>query len=137
MKMRPSVGIAVIVIKGNQVLLGKRRQSHGDGTWAFPGGHLEFNETIEACARREVYEETGLQIKNLGYGPYTNDIFQEDRKHYVTLFLTSDYDGGTPQVREPHKCFEWRWVNWPPAVRPLFLPIANLLKQDFRPPLPR
>jgi len=54
MDKRPLIGVAVIVIKENRVLLGKRKNSHGSGTWAFPGGHLEFNESIEDCARREV-----------------------------------------------------------------------------------
>ena len=125
---RPFVGIAVMVIKGNRVLLGKRKNAHGSGTWAFPGGHLEFNESIEACAKREVLEETGIRIKNLLYGPYTNDIFTDEDKHYVTLFVTADYDSGTPLVKEPHKCEKWAWFQWPPNVQPCFLPIENLLK---------
>jgi 8-oxo-dGTP diphosphatase len=125
---RPFVGIAVMVIKGNRVLLGKRKNAHGSGTWAFPGGHLEFNESIEACAKREVLEETGIRIKNLRYGPYTNDIFTDEDKHYVTLFVTADYDSGSPLVKEPHKCEKWAWFQWPPNVQPCFLPIENLLK---------
>ena len=125
---RPLVGIAVAVIRDNRVLLGKRKNAHGSGTWAFPGGHLEFNESIEACARREVLEETGIRIKNLRYGPYTNDIFADENKHYVTLFVTADYDSGTPMVKEPHKCEKWGWFQWPPNVQPCFLSIKNLLK---------
>jgi len=125
---RPLVGIAVMVVKDNRVLLGKRKNAHGSGTWAFPGGHLEFNESIETCAKREVLEETGIQIKNLRYGPYTNDIFTDEDKHYVTLFVTADYDSGTPMVKEPHKCEKWGWFQWPPNVKPCFLPIKNLLE---------
>ncbi len=47
MDRRPHVGVAIIVVKGNRVLLGKRKNTHGSGTWQFPGGHLEFNESIE------------------------------------------------------------------------------------------
>ena len=54
MDKRPLIGVAVIVIKENRVLLGKRKNSHDSGTWAFPGGHLEFKESIKDCARREV-----------------------------------------------------------------------------------
>ena len=125
---RPLVGIAVMVVRDNRVLLGKRKNAHGSGTWAFPGGHLEFNESIETCAKREVLEETGIQIKNLRYGPYTNDIFTDEDKHYVTLFVTADYDSGTPMVKEPHKCEKWGWFQWPPNVKPCFLPIKNLLE---------
>ena len=47
MDKRPLIGIAVMVVKEDRVLLGKRKNSHGSGTWAFPGGHLEFNESIQ------------------------------------------------------------------------------------------
>jgi len=134
MVKRPLIGVAVIVIKEDRVLLGKRKNAHGSGTWAFPGGHLELSESIKDCARREVSEETGIQIKNLRYGPYTNDIFADEGKHYVTLFVIADYDAGTPLVREPHKCENWSWVPWPPNVHPCFLPIENLLKLNFKLP---
>jgi 8-oxo-dGTP diphosphatase len=131
---RPLIGVAVIVIKDHRVLLGKRKKAHGADTWAFPGGHLEFNESIEDCAVREVLEETGVRIKNLRCGPYTNDIFKAEGKHYVTLFVIADYESGQPAVREPNKCEKWEWSEWPPSLQPQFLPIKNLLKQNFRLP---
>jgi 8-oxo-dGTP diphosphatase len=134
MNPRPLIGVAVIVIKNGKVLLGKRKNSHGDGTWAFPGGHLEFNESIEECAHREIFEETGIRITNLRFGPYTNDIFDREGKHYVTLHVLADYDSGVPTVKEPHKCEEWQWHRWPPEVQQHFLPIVNLLKQNFKLP---
>ena len=134
MSKRPLIGIAVIVIKDERVLLGKRKNSHGADTWAFPGGHLEFNESIADCAVREVFEETGLSIKDLRCGPYTNDIFAAENKHYVTLFVTADHGSGTPEVKEPDKCEKWVWSEWPPRLQPQFLPIQNLLKQNFRLP---
>ena len=134
MKNRPLIGVAVIVIKNGKVLLGRRKNAHGDGTWAFPGGHLEFCESIEACARREIFEETGVSITNLRYGPFTNDIFQKEGKHYVTLFVLADYESGEPRVKEPDKCEVWQWHPWPPPVKPHFLPVTNLLKQEFKLP---
>jgi 8-oxo-dGTP diphosphatase len=134
MSKRPLIGVAVIVIKDDRVLLGKRKNAHGADTWAFPGGHLEFNESIPDCAVREVSEETGLSIKNLRFGPYTNDIFTAENKHYVTLFVIADHDSGTPQVKEPHKCERWEWSPWPPKLKPIFLPIQNLLKQNVKLP---
>jgi 8-oxo-dGTP diphosphatase len=131
MDKRPLIGVAVIVIKENRVLLGKRKNAHGADTWAFPGGHLEFNESIFDCAVREVFEETGLRIKNLRFGPYTNDIFTAEDKHYVTLFVIADHDSGEPEVKEPRKCETWQWSKWPPVQQSLFLPIRNLLEQDF------
>ena len=133
MNERPKVGVAVIIIKGNQVLLGKRRNAHGAGTWCFPGGHLEFGETIQDCARREVLEETGLVVANLRLTTYTNDIFEAERKHYVTLFVIAEHNSGEPRGLEPAKCAGWEWFSWDNLPRPLFLPIQNLLKQEFHP----
>ncbi|HLC72404.1 MAG TPA: NUDIX domain-containing protein [Candidatus Nanoarchaeia archaeon] len=59
-KQRPSVGIAAIIRKGKKVLMMKRRNAHGAGTWCFPGGHLELNETFEKCAQHKTKEETVL-----------------------------------------------------------------------------
>jgi 8-oxo-dGTP diphosphatase len=61
---RPKVGVGVFIIKDKKILMGKRINSHGEGTWSLPGGHLEFFETFEDCAKREVMEETGLKISN-------------------------------------------------------------------------
>jgi 8-oxo-dGTP diphosphatase len=134
MDSRPLVGVAVIIIKDSRVLLGKRKNAHGADSWAFPGGHLEFKESIEDCAVREVLEETGLRIKNIRCGPYTNDIFEAEGRHYITLFVVADYDSGQPTVKEPQKCAEWQWSEWPPKLQPQFLPIRNLLRQNFRLP---
>lgn len=127
------VGVAVIINKYGKVLLGKRKGSHGEGTWAFPGGHLEFWESIEACAIREVKEETNLEIKNLSSGPYTNDLFPKSNKHYVTLFVIADYSSGNVELREPEKCEKWDWFEWDKLPSPLFVAIKNLLTTNFNP----
>ncbi len=130
---RPLVGVAVIIIKDLKVLLGKRKASHGAGTWALPGGHLEFNESIADCAKREVFEETDLYIRNIRPAAFTNDIFDREKKHYVTLFVLSDYSHGVLRLKEPEKCAGWQWFQWDFLPEPLFLPLRNLLKQGYRP----
>jgi 8-oxo-dGTP diphosphatase len=130
---RPHVGIGVIIRKGNKVLLGMRKGSHGRGSWSFPGGHLEYGEQVEDCAIREVKEETGALISVIRPGPFTNDIFHEEGKHYVTLFVVADYVSGEVQALEPEKCERWEWFGWNDLPRPLFLPIENLLKTGFNP----
>jgi 8-oxo-dGTP diphosphatase len=134
MKNSPSVGVAVIVIKNGKVLLGKRKGSHGSGSWAFPGGHLEMNESIEACAGREVFEEAGISISNIRYAAFTNDIFKDEKKHYVTLFVLAEYGGGDLRVNEPDKCEKWDWFIWGKFPENLFLSLRNLLAQGFRIP---
>ncbi len=125
--MQPKVGISVFIRnRKNQFLLGKRKNSHGDNTWANPGGHLEFGETPEICAKREALEETGLIITNVKLVGVTNDIFQLEDKHYITLHILSDITAGEPELREPHKCEEWKWFHPPNWPKPLFLSIENL-----------
>lgn len=128
MNKRPQIGVGVMVWKGDRLLLGKRISSHGDNSWQFPGGHLEFGETVEHCARREVMEETAISIRDIRPGGYTNDVFIDADKHYVTLFVTSEYDSGEPRVMEPDKCDQWQWFRWNDLPQPLFLPIRNFLK---------
>lgn len=69
-----------------------RKGSHGAGTFALPGGHLEFLESIEACAIRETLEETGLKILNPRVEWVENSIWGQgnDQKHYVTIFVRAD-----------------------------------------------
>lgn len=130
---RPLVGVSIIIKKDHKVLVGKRKNIRGNGTWAFPGGHLEFRESFEKCIKREVMEETGIKIKNIKFQTLTNDIHPKEKTHYVTLFFTSDYDSGKVRNMEPEKCEGWEWVLWNKLPHPLFLPIKNLLAQKYNP----
>ncbi len=130
---RPHVGLAVIIMRDGTVLMGKRRGNHGGGTWSLPGGHLEYGETPEQGALREISEECGVCVKNLRRGPYTNDIHVHEGKHGITLFLLADYAGGEAQILEPEKCERWEWVTWEAMPEPLFLPLQTLKKQGFDP----
>lgn len=129
----PRVGVGVIVLREGKVLLGQRIGAHGAGTWALPGGHLEFGESIEQCALRETQEETGLQVEVLAPGPYTNDPMPEDGRHYVTAFVLARADRGEPVVREPQKCLRWAWFAWDELPSPLFQPLQSLIAQGFTP----
>ena len=129
----PRVGVGIIILRENLVLLGKRKGSHGAGTWALPGGHLEFGESVEDCARRETEEETGLRLKLIKPGPYTNDLMPSEGRHYVTVFVRASTEPGEPRVLEPEKCEGWAWFKWSALPENLFLPLKNLLKQGFAP----
>jgi 8-oxo-dGTP diphosphatase len=131
MQEKPKVGVGVCIFKENQVLMGLRKNAHGAQTWAFPGGHLEFGETVQECARREVREETGLELGLVKPGPYSQDIFIAENKHYITLIMIGEYIGGEPQILEPHKCQEWRWFDWGKWPENLFLTNQNLIRNNI------
>ena len=127
------MGVGVIVRRGTKVLVGLRRGSHGAGSWALPGGHLDGGETPEECARREVREETGLEIDALRRGPWSQDRLEAEGRESVTLFVEADGPTGTPEIREPAKCAEWRWCEWDELPVPLFLPLASLKRSGYVP----
>jgi len=112
--------------------MGKRKGSHGEGSWAFPGGHLEHGETPEACARREVEEETGLTVGDLMAAGFTNDYFPENEKHYITLLYFTTIERGEVELKEPEKCEGWEWFAWTKLPEPLFLPVQNYITTKNR-----
>ena len=127
---RPGVGVLVVLKYNNKVLLGKRKGSHGHGEWSFPGGHLEIDETIEECGKREILEETGItiKIKPLNEEQYTNDIFEKEKKHYITIYQKYVINELIiPELIEPEKCFEWKWCEINNLPEPLFLCVTNYL----------
>lgn len=127
------VGVGVIIVKDGKILMGLRKGKHGTGTWSIPGGKLDYMEELEDCARREVYEETSLRIKNLRQLTTTNNMFKDEDKHSVSIIFLADYDGGEVRVMEPEKCAEWRWCDWDDLPQPLFVPIVQLKKRGFKP----
>ena len=128
---RPKIGIGVFIFKDGKFLMAKRMGSHGEGSWSVPGGHLEFGESFEDTAQREVLEETSLRIKNLRFGAVTNDYFKDEGKHYVTIWMLSDYESGEAKILEPNKCTDQKWVDFETLPAPLFLPWKQLLDSPF------
>lgn len=130
---RPLVGISVFVMKDDgpgvipSILLGKRRGSHGVGEYACPGGHLEHLESFEACARREVMEETGLSIGPLHFLRVLNTTHYAP-KHYVDLAFCARWVSGEPEVREPDKVERWDWYDLYELPSPLFAMLPSVIE---------
>lgn len=105
------VGIGVVLLdRHDNILLGKRTGSHGEGEWALPGGSLEYGESFKACAQRELAEEVGTDIQYHGLHVVSViNLVEYMPKHYVDIGMLAYYDEGTPEVMEPHRCEEWRW----------------------------
>ena len=131
---RPRVGIGVIVIRDGKILLGERTSSHGAGTFQIPGGHLEFGETFEEAALREVVEETGLTtLVAKGVVSVGNDIAYD--KHYVSIGILAESLDGDPYDAEPEHSKNWRWYDLNSMPSPIFphsrRVIDNWLSSDF------
>lgn len=112
-KKYPRVGIAVMIQNENEeVLLGLRIGSHGDGEWGFPGGHLDFGETIFETAKRETKEEVNLDVDEFELISITDEMrYIKEGKHYIGLGVKAVYRGGVPELLEPEKCKEWKWFS--------------------------
>ena len=130
------VGIGVFVLKDGQFLMGQRRNSHGHGSWSLPGGHQEFGESPTETASREVKEEADISIKNVRLGAVTNDFFEAEGKHYITLWMLSEFESGIPTVMEPDKLTgQWEWRDFDSLPQPLVLPWDQLLESEYMPML--
>lgn len=106
------VGVGVLVRDSNRkaaVFAGIRKGSHGAGSLALPGGHLEMFESWEECAKREVKEEMNLDLKleEIEFAHVTNDPMLSEDKHYVTIFMMAK-SSGVPENMEPEKCEGWK-----------------------------
>lgn len=126
----PRVGVGVICLRQDRLLMVKRVNAHGSGTWSTPGGHLDFGESPEACALRELMEETSV----LGIAPrvitLTNDIFPTEGKHYITIWVKVEHASGEASLTAPDESSEVRWIERDKLPQPLFIPLQNLLAQD-------
>jgi 8-oxo-dGTP diphosphatase len=129
--VQPRVGVGVFIFRDGKFLMGKRKGSHGEGSWSIPGGHLEFGETPEETAIREVEEETGLQISNVHFAALTNDVFVDDKTHYITIWMMSNWKSGEPIITEPDKYIDQEWFDFDSLPEPLFLPWQQLMKSEF------
>jgi 8-oxo-dGTP diphosphatase len=124
---RPRVGIAVLVMKEGRLLLGRRKGSHGENEYASPGGHLEHMESFEACAKREVLEETGLEIGPIRFLRVLN-IRDYAPKHYIDIAFVAEWTRGEPTVREPDKIESWAWYDLASLPSPLFRTMPTALE---------
>ncbi|CAN6675703.1 unnamed protein product [Malus baccata var. baccata] len=133
----PKVAVVVCLLKGKAVMLGRRRSSLGDSTFSLPGGHLEFGESFEECAAREVKEETGLDIEKIEVLKATNNIFEDKGKpyHYVGIYVRAALASPDqePKNVEPNMCDGWDWYEWDNLPKPLFRPLRNAVDSGFNP----
>jgi 8-oxo-dGTP diphosphatase len=128
---RPGVGVGVFILKNGKFLMLERQGAHGAGSWSVPGGWMEYGETFEETAKREVQEEVGLEIDNVRFGAVTNNVFPRDKVHSITIWVLSDYASGQPKILVPGKISALKWSDFDSLPKPLFSPWDELLSSEF------
>ena len=131
---RVGVGFGVMMLKDGKVLLGQRHEDpdkadselHGEGTWTMPGGKLEYGESFEEGARREVKEETGIELHEVEVIALNND--RNEHAHFVTIGMLATSFAGEPEVMEPDEITRWEWFSLDELPKNMFFPSAKLLE---------
>jgi 8-oxo-dGTP diphosphatase len=116
------------VRRDRELLLVRRAGPHGSGAWSTPGGHLDFGEEPAQCAARETEEETGVAIGPARFMGVTNDVFEADGKHYVTLWFEAEHESGEAAPLARHELDVVGWFHEDDLPEPLFPPLLKLLE---------
>lgn len=124
---RPKVGVGLLILRGSQILLGKRKGSHGAEEYGSAGGHVEHGETMEQAALRELAEECGIRVKNLRF-LCVSDLLTYLPKHYIDVGFVAEWESGEPQVLEPEKLESWDWYDIDSLPKKLFGPMPAYIK---------
>jgi len=102
-----TIGVAVIWNEQGKILIDRRRaQGLLGGLWEFPGGKIEFGETIEECIKREIKEELGIEIE------VGDRLISIDHAYsHFRVTLTVHHCRHLTGVPQPIECDEVRWVT--------------------------
>ena len=110
---RPAVTADIAVLADRDgmasILLIQRRHDPFAGTWALPGGFLDEGETLEACAARELHEETGLVAGSLHLIGIYSTPGRDPRGWTVTAAFRAQADQATDEVRAGDDAADCRW----------------------------
>ena len=105
MSNHPVPTVGVVCLRSDQVLLIRRGTPPRLNQWSLPGGRLEWGETLEVAALRELKEETGVDAALLGLIDVVDGVFParpggEITRHYVLIDSAARWTGGEPGAGE-------------------------------------
>ena len=103
----PVPTVDAIMQKGSKVLMIKRNRAPFEGCLALPGGYVEEGETVEDAARREVLEETSLEIELIEILGVYSDPARDPRRHTLTVVFVAIIIGGSERASDDAAGLEW------------------------------
>ncbi|MCO6415634.1 NUDIX hydrolase [Siccirubricoccus sp. KC 17139] len=108
---RPWVGIGAIIFEDERVLLVRRGKPPREGSWSLPGGAQHLGERAEACARRELFEETGIEAGPLELAAVVDGITRDPdgtvRYHYTIIDFCGRRSGGEARPGDDVAAIAW------------------------------
>jgi 8-oxo-dGTP diphosphatase len=108
----PVPGVVVLIEKEGNVLLGKRRGGYGAGKWGLPQGYIEFDEDFLTAARREVKEETGLDVEIRSILNVVSNLLSTGL-HTLAIVLLAGVVAGEPCAADDLGALEWVPLSGP------------------------
>jgi ADP-ribose pyrophosphatase YjhB (NUDIX family) len=124
----PGVGTGLAILRDGKLLLYRRTRPPEAGHWNIVGGKVDHMErTADAC-RREAEEETGLTIGGVDFLTLSEQVFDTDRHHWVSIIYRTEDIGGEACVTEPEKLPEFGWFALDGLPAPLSRFAADAVK---------
>ena len=128
------VGVGAIVVdEGGKVFLSQRgpQATNERGSWEFPGGKVEFGDTLRATLKREFLEEYGMTIDIVELLSIDDHILPDEGQHWVSPTFIARSIGAAPRILEPHKCSAIGFFHLDDLPQPLSL-ITQYNVRHFR-----
>jgi mutator protein MutT len=116
------IGVGAIILNQNgQMFLAQRGPlaKNERGCWEFPGGSVEFGETLSAALKREMKEEFGIDIEIGDLLDIADHILPDEGQHWVSPTFLCSIHSGEPQIQEAGKCSAIGWFNIDEMPQPL------------------
>jgi 8-oxo-dGTP diphosphatase len=126
------VGVGAIIVNNEgKLFLSKRGREvrNESGTWEFPGGGVEFGDTLEATLKREIMEEYGVEIAVGDLLDVCDHIIAAENQHWVSPSYICTIKSGEPKICEPHKCDEIGWFS-PSEIQKMNLSLVSKFNFD-------
>ncbi len=125
MKEKIRVRVGVVIPQEDKILLVRHVKDERQ-YWLLPGGGIKFGETIEECAKREVKEETNMDIKIIRLLFVSESISKEYGRHLINLFLLG-------KIKSPNR--ELKVLSDHRVKEARFVPIEKLNELEIHPPV--
>jgi ADP-ribose pyrophosphatase YjhB (NUDIX family) len=115
----PGVGTGLAILRDGRLLLYRRTRPPEAGHWNIVGGKVDHMEPVESACRREAEEETGLSIGKVSFLTISEQIFESDRHHWLSLIYATEDAEGEARLTEPEKLPELGWFPLDALPSPL------------------